>query len=204
MCIKNPHTFLCVIANLRTMKKLIEGQILRIDDHKRGNKEVKSFDQKDIDVHLEKITKRKVFGKKVNVKIRAPLNSDKPISISIDNKKNEEIPRKLKKEIQKAFNDKKKRESLISEIENNLNNYESILDDKDKVHNSLKRLSKHFDLKWTKKEISTYANKKLIAYTEIYIDNNKILYYLSIDKTKVIIGELDNYTRHIVNLKSNT
>lgn len=182
------------------MKTLINNQVLRIDDHHRGAKEAKTFDKSSSDVHLEKITKAKVDGKRIQVKIKAPLNSERPIQITGDNQNLNKIPRKLKKEIQKAFSNKEKRDKFIKDVAENLNNYESILEDEEKVRKSLERLGNHFDLNWTGKEISSFVNGKLVKRTELYNDKDEKIYFATIDSKYMTIGELDGYSKHSISL----
>ena len=63
------------------LKSLIENQTIIIDDHKRGNREIKNWDDIQNDVHIDKKTNFRINGKKQNFRIRIPINSDRPIKI---------------------------------------------------------------------------------------------------------------------------
>ena len=85
------------------LKRLIEDQTIIIDDHIRGNRELKNWDDPSVDVHIDKSTNSKINGEWQRVRIRVPINSNRPIKVENKKGKLEEIPRRLKKEIKDAF-----------------------------------------------------------------------------------------------------
>ena len=93
------------------LKSLIENQTIIIDDHKRGNREIKNWDDIQNDVHIDKKTNFRINGKKQNFRIRIPINSDRPIKIE-NTRKNTlaDLPGRFQKEIREAFEDKVVRE----------------------------------------------------------------------------------------------
>jgi len=182
------------------MKKLINNQSVRIDDHFRGAKEIKELDKPSKDVHIDKETMFKIDGKKRKVRIKIPLNSNREIQISTGRNKLSNVPAKLRKEIQKALSDKEKRTSFVNDILNNINNYESMLSQKEKASLTLDKLAKHFELKWTKQEISTYANDVLKLHTRIYTDSNNLKYRISLNSKRILIKEVTNKSNHAINI----
>ena len=145
------------------LKELINEQTVIIDDHKRGIREVKNWDDQSSDIHIDKTTNFPLDGKIQKLKIRIPINSDWPIKIENEKgKKVNEIPGKLRKEINRALEDKKIRNSFISEVVNVLDNFNTALSNEDRAKTVLTRISKHFGLEWPTETIPKYANDILI------------------------------------------
>jgi hypothetical protein len=67
-----------------SLRPLLEKQTIRIDDHKRGTREIKNWDDPGADVHIDKRTKYKVNGKVQSVTIRIPINNNRQISVEIN------------------------------------------------------------------------------------------------------------------------
>ncbi len=183
-----------------SLQRLINNQRLTIDDHKWGNREIKDWDDSISDVHIDKSTKWKVNGKRQNVRIRIPLNSERDIKISKKGRSSESIPSQLEKEIRGAFEDRHVRRSFIHDLEKVLANYNSVLSDREKVSAALRRLSKHFGLEWTGERVETYVNGKLVVYTEIYSSDGDKLYLMTFDKFRIAIGDIDLWSRHEIRL----
>ncbi|WZL88748.1 hypothetical protein VS868_14215 [Salinimicrobium sp. 3283s] len=163
-----------------SLKNLITDQIIIIDDHKRGSREIKNFDNPENDVHIDKETNFPVDGKRQKVKIRIPINSDRPIKIE-NKKKPIDIPGKLRKEIKKAFENKQSRTEFIRDVMETLSNYESKLHSEEKVQVILKRLSKHFNLKWDDETIKKYKEEVLSTYTQFYTDDKGRKFFIKLD-----------------------
>jgi len=187
------------------LKSLLKKQTLSIDDHLWGAGEVKDWDGKEKDIHLEKETTYPIEGKIQCVIIKVPLNSERPIKIeNKDTKKDIDIPRKLKEEIQAAFDDTKIRKNFINDLEKELKNYSSILSNEEKAHKALKNISKHFGLNWTERKSSMYdhENGKRIRYTELYNDIDEKIYYITINKERIQLGELDKEKENLFHIKN--
>ena len=184
------------------LKGLIEKQTIIIDDHKRGSREVKNWDDSSADVHIDKTTNYPVNGERQNIRIKVPINSERPLKIENAKKKQlDDIPRQLRKEIQNAFEDKQKRENFIKDIVEHIKNFNTILESKTRVKQVMSNISKHFDLEWTEKEIVTYINDVLELYTQNYTDNKGRKFAITVDKEKIIIGENDGEKQHQENSK---
>ncbi|WP_379969802.1 hypothetical protein [Epilithonimonas sp. UC225_85] len=177
-----------------SLKELIKNQTIIIDDHKRGTGEIKNFDNHQNDVHIDKETNYPFNGKKQRIKIRVPINSDNPIKVE-NTKGKIEIPGKLKKEIQNAFENKNTRTAFIKDVIEILRNYESSLSTEEIAENILNRLSKHFDLKWNKEKIERYTDEILIAYTQFYTDNKGQNYFIKLESKKITIGQNSGYAK---------
>ncbi len=181
-----------------SIKGLIDNQTIIIDDHKRGSGEIKNWDNTTTDIHIDKLTNFPVDGKRQKVRVKIPINSDKDINIEnrIGGTLNE-IPRKLQKEIKKAFEDKIIRQRFISEILDILKNFNSILNNEEKAHQVLKRLSKHFNLEWTDEKITTYYNGVLEQYSERYTDQNNNIFFIKVNNERIVIGQDNNSYKRI-------
>lgn len=177
-----------------SLKPLIENQSIIIDDHKRGTMEIKDWDNPANDIHIDKNTKYRINGERQHVQIRLPINSNKDISVEIKNKRNNEVPRKLKKEIKKAFENKKTREQFVKDLIPILENFSSNLDSVEKARDTLKKIAKHFDLDWNTQEIVNLVGEALLEYTQIYQDD-EYQYYFTINDRRIRISNVDNWFR---------
>ena len=185
-----------------SLKPLIQNQTLKIDDHNWGAREYKKWDLSNKDVHIDKSTKRPVNGKKQNVRIRIPINSDRPLKI--ENQRGnimDDVPRSLKKEITSAFEDKTIREEFINDLVDVLKNYDSILDNLGKVSEALKKISKHFDLDWTDQNIQGHIEGYLDKYTQVYRDDKGEQFFITVDRRRITLGNVDNRTRAKLGIK---
>ncbi|WP_316635980.1 hypothetical protein [uncultured Flavobacterium sp.] len=177
-----------------SLKGLIENQTIIIDDHKRGSREIKNWDDESNDVHIDKTTNFPLDGKRQKVRIRIPINSNRPIKI--ENQKKDtltQIPKQLEREIKKAFENTGKRRDFILEIINILKDFETSLNNEDRAKQILENLSNHFGLKWTGEKIATYAKEVLMAYTEVFEDKKGVNFFMKIDKEKIEIGQNSGY-----------
>ncbi|WP_313381447.1 hypothetical protein [Proteiniphilum saccharofermentans] len=177
---------------------LIKKQTIIIDDHKRGSQEVKNWDDPSSDIHIDKTTNFPLDGKIQKVRIRIPINSDRPIKIENEKRQEvNEIPRKLHREINRALENKQIRNSFISEVMDVLDNFETALSNEDKAKSVLTRISKHFGLDWPTETIANYAKDVLLAYTLVYQKNPKEEYFAKIDKHKIEIGQYSGYAKQL-------
>lgn len=185
-----------------SLNGIIRNQTIIIDDHKRGAGEVKDWDNPSTDVHIDKKTNYPINGKKQEVRIRIPINSDRPIII--ENTKRDklvDVPGQLRREIRNAFEDKTLRENFMSEIIEIIKNFKTILDSEQRVQQILKNLSRHFGLNWTEEKIATYSNEILQVYTQNYTDKEGRAFYITVDREKIKIGENNGYARHQKSIK---
>lgn len=185
-----------------SLKSLIDKQTIIIDDHKRGNREIKDWDNPNADIHIDKKTNYSIGGKEREVRIRLPINSSRPVKIEAKGNKKRiaDIPRSLKREIQEAFGDKQIREDFMGDVVDTLKNYETILNSEQRVEQVLKNLSRHFDLEWTDKKIATYKNDILELYTRNYTDEKGHQFFITVDREKIKIGENNGFARHQKNI----
>ncbi len=180
------------------LDSLIKNQTIIIDDHKRGSKEVKNWDDPKNDIHIDKTTNFPLEGKIQKVRIRIPISSDRPIKI--EDKRGQEIkkiPGKLLKEIKQALEDEQILYRFISEVMDVLDNFETALSNEDKAKSVLTRISKHFGLDWPTETITNYAKDVLLAYTLVYQKNSKEEYFAKIDKHKIEIGQYSGYAKQL-------
>jgi hypothetical protein len=173
-----------------SLKILIESQTITIDDHKRGSREIKDWDDRAIDIHIDKKTNFKVDGVYQNIRIRVPINSNRPLKIENGSKKVlEKIPSKLEREIKRAFENKKIRDDFVADVRNVVKNFTTILENEERVKLILANISKHFDLEWTQDKIATYSNDSLVLYSQKYKDVQEREYFITVDEKKITIGE---------------
>lgn len=184
------------------LKGIINKQTIIIDDHKRGSGEIKNWDDPTADVHIDKTTNYPVDGEKQNIRIKVPINSNRPIEIKNGKRKKlNDIPRILKREIRDAFENKEKRESFVKDIINHIKEFDTILENEDRAKQVLENISKHFDLEWNDEKIATYSNDILELYTQNYTDDKGSQYFITVDKEKIKIGENNGYAKHQKHIK---
>jgi hypothetical protein len=184
-----------------SLRPLINNQSLIIDDHKWGAKEEKDWDKSSSDVHIDKKTKYPIDGKKQDVRIRIPINSERDISVEVKKDRIREVPSRLRKEIIKAFENKKTRDAFIKELIPILENFSSNLDSLEKAESVLRRISKHFDLDWTSQKIENHIRGSLFELTQVYEDENRKQYYITLDRNKIKISDVDRWTRQRKNIR---
>ncbi|MHA3053654.1 hypothetical protein [Acinetobacter sp. ANC 4640] len=180
-----------------SLTKLIKNQTIMIDDHQRGNREIKNFDNHSSDIHLDKKTNFKIDGKFQDIRIKISINSDRKPVINLENnksKKLDQIPKQLKKEIDDAFQNTELALNFFNDIENNIKNYPSILEDKNKCIFVFDRLAKFFELRKTGEEI--YNRQKSYEATFRTKDHRDIK--AKIGQTKIVIGETNGINQEFL------
>ena len=182
------------------LKNLIKNQTIRIDDHKRGCREIKEWDTSS-DIHLDKTTNFPLNGKIQKVRIKIPINSDQPIKIVAkkEQKNIEVIPNNLLKEIKEALEDKEIRDRFILDVMDVLNNFDTALSNEERAKSVLTRISKHFDLNWPTDTIKIYAKEALLEYTLVYQKNSNEEYFAKLDKDKIEIGQYSGRVKRTYN-----
>ena len=184
-----------------SLKALLNKQSIMIDDHKWGAGEIKNWDNMDIDVHIDKKTQYKIEGKIQEVRIRIPINSKRKLHIESKSKILDAVPRKLEKEINKAFNNKSIRQSFIRDLVSILENYSSNFNTLKQVEDAIKRIIEHFDLKWTDDKIVTEIADVIDEVEVICEDENNERYYISMNDKRILIGDIDDKLRNKLLMK---
>ena len=106
-----------------SIKKLINNQTIRIDDHRSGCGSIHDWNDMTSDVHLHKKSNSNANGK---YDIKIPLNSDMPVTISYkerNGRENQDLPRGIRREITKAFSDTTERESFLNDVYKEFENF---------------------------------------------------------------------------------
>lgn len=187
-----------------SIKGLIKNQTIIIDDHKRGSQEIKNWDDKTNDIHIDKTTNFKIEGIRQKLRIRIPINSERPIKIENARKESlDKIPRQLDKEIKKALENEQKRVEFVSAVIEILKNFETSLSSEDKAKQILNNLSAHFELQWTGEKIASYTKNILLAYTQVYNDIDDGEYFMKIDIEKIEIGQNSGYAKQFKKINRN-
>ena len=184
-----------------SLTPLIKNQTLRIDNHQWGTQLPNDWKDLNQDIHIDKEIKNyKYNGKKVNVRIKIPLNSQKPITCDINGTKFKEIPKDIFNEIQRALSDPAIRQPFTDDLVDILKGYDKVMASKENAEQALERIAGHFKLSWTKKEITTFINDKLAAITRIYNDGTNKLYFITFKQLQIIIGDIDMWSKHEIRL----
>lgn len=92
---------------------LIKGQEIRIDNHLRGVEN--NFNNPNQDVHLHKTT---VVGKRIQIDIRIPLNSNKEATFMLneESSKYKKEQDKIIEEVNKVLSDKKELDDFVIKL----------------------------------------------------------------------------------------
>jgi len=175
-----------------SLKPLIKNQRIRIDDHKRGNREIKDWDDPSIDIHIDKSTKIKIEGRFQYIDIKVPINTDREIEIK-SNWGKIDIPKSLEKEIHNAFSIQKTRDDFITDLVKVLKNFSSFYSDQERALMALKMISKHFDLNWSDAIQKNYYEDALRGrYIKEILDEDGRIYRLLLDGRKILIEDTMN------------
>ena len=135
------------------IKKLINNQVIRIDNHLRNVPN--DFNDKKQEVHIHKEFREYPNQKNNDVYIKIPLNSKKKISIS------PKVSDRILKEIRDVLDDSETREKFINEVCKVLKEewkWKSSIENKNDV---------------AKKIANAFGLKKMLSYTEI-IHNSEL------------------------------
>ncbi|MCR5361876.1 MAG: hypothetical protein K6E73_07685 [Bacteroidales bacterium] len=158
------------------LRKLIENQTIRVDNHHRGDGCPLNWDSKKGDIHIHKIVHRS--GTDYTFKI--PLNVQHPLT-SADF---ERMPHHIRKEIEEAFQDAALRQDFVKTLYDILKDYESIVSDKEKAFNALMRVCDYFDLKnGTRRDIEVDL-KYIIDFSE-----HDASYFAEMTKDAISVGQ---------------
>lgn len=171
-----------------SLKPLIKGQTIQVDNHHRGTGVPISWDDTTYDLHIHK---RKNNNKRIEADIRIPINSDRPLDINIKKQKNSTTENQLRREIQKALADRSQRQPFIDSLISILSDYPSKFSSRDRAESAVRRLANHFNLSnEIAKEIITYTHEKIESYTAIFEDSESLNFSITLDRKFIKIGEV--------------
>jgi hypothetical protein len=161
------------------MKKLLDNQEIRIDNHHPAT----PLDWQKDDIHLHK----RSLGKRKNddryYDIRVSLNRQWTCSQN-------NIPDKLREEIKECFENSQKREQFVKDITSSLNDlYDRKLTKFQRINQAMGNIRKAFDLSYPRAEIKGWIRKSLKMYISIHEDKNRY-YYCSYINGSFYLGEL--------------
>lgn len=179
-----------------SLKSLLNNQAIDIEDHRRGSGEIKNWNDPSADIHIHKTTKFKIEGEFQEIIIKISINKFTPLVSLNMKKKDVAIPNKLMKEIKNAFKDEKKVGKFVSDLVKILKDYEPIFQSREKVIQSLKILSMHFDLKWNNQIIIKMVDEAVKSYTGTYNDNSGKQYFITFEEHNLRIGDIDVKNRN--------
>lgn len=173
------------------MKRLVEGQKIRIDNHRRGTTGIDYYDDPANDIHLDKTLYDEKSKK--TYQIRVPLNSKRSVSVVSKNGK-EVIPKRLLEEVAEAFENPKKRSKFVAEISDILKNYpvqNKGITDIEKVFVAMKRVAISFDLGWDDNKIVKFIYETKTEGTEYIslIIEPLNTFYLSFMEKGIVISD---------------
>jgi len=177
------------------LKSLIENQEVRIDAHQWGGRERVHWDQTSNDIHIDKSTLYQVHGKKVTVRIRIPINTDRPISVEIvDNiRKKDKVlstaETRLLREILQALSDPITRKAFIEEVLNYIQSYPTSLSSLDRARAITARMGRHFGLSENiAQELTRDAERAIRSFTSYFQEGSRI-YFVRLTQSSLIIGQ---------------
>ena len=159
-----------------SLKPLIKGQTIRIDDHMQDGKVEHIWD--DVrDIHLDKWTN----NGRHDVRIKISLNGKDKITT-------------LRKEIKKAFKDKKTRENFFKDVIYIVKQFGANIGDmeteeqRELAKNIIGRIAKYFG------GSEVYADEYIQhQYIQLRKDKYKQLFFYQLSSQELRIGEIDKY-----------
>lgn len=176
------------------MREIIPNQSIRIDNHRRGGGGIDYYDDPANDIHLDKTV---YDGRKKNgiYHIRVPLNSDRPVTINRD--ANLDLPRHIEREIQRAFDDQRKRERFVEELMGILEQYpileanDNENDDFDRIYYAMRRIADCFDLGWNDELVEKYVRQTQTHGTRFIalLPQSDFMCYIAIESKHIIIAD---------------
>lgn len=176
------------------MKRLIKGQTIMIDDHRRGQ-ELANFDDPTADILLDKKANDGQY------RIRVPLNSNRPVTVEVKGRRGDfdSVPQGISREVQNAFADVAKRDEfvrwIISELKNfpykDQNRENDRNRDINKTFGALRRISQHFGLEWSNRNVRCFIKpyRTFGLRCMATITDGPNLYYLSVDRLHFVISD---------------
>ena len=174
--------------------KLIKNQKITIDDHKRGCGEVNDWNNKAADIHIHKETNDGADS----IVVKIPLNDDNrkvQIYNRRRNKKLQEVPGWLRKEVESALNNVNTRKAFIENVVENLRNYNwpnyhrSQSDYVQGIRALVTRIANAFDLELTEEMTELWSNVGLIKYTHILVSKSNRKFRLELTRQRMKLGE---------------
>ncbi len=178
-----------------SLKRLIKNQTIKIDDHKAGAREIKQWDKSDIDVHIHKSTNFRVNGKKQNIDIKIPINSERPLSV-MSMGKDIDIPKDLKKEILEAFRNPTIRNNFVDDVIKNISEYKTELSSIDRAESVLRRISRHFGLDDSYRVVKKYDGDNLVSLTLVYDKlGHDNVFCANINCESITVGQNNGYAK---------
>lgn len=183
---------------MNSLKPLIENQEIRVDGHQLGTGELNNWDLSSYDIHMHKTTRTRINGKPVEVDIRIPVNSERPITYKVGQIKSPAAERKLGREIAAVLENRDAFRAMSDDLLEVLINYNSITRSEDKARSAIKRIAKHFGLlnKQKEKEIVEYIDGKYNKTTVVYKSAGH-RYAAEINQKWLSIAEQENPTSNI-------
>lgn len=179
-----------------SLQSLIKGQTIKIDDHRRGCREQKLWEDKSADIHLHKETNDTKDSKAVSIKI--PLNNlERPVYIENTrrHKKQETVPAPLRKEIENALNNKKLREKFLKDVVKRLDDYQWPYGNAshEVFQKEIKKLAEHiakgFGLTLTEETMELWSNVKLERFTQILTNDKGVKFKLVLKENYFRLGQ---------------
>mgnify|MGYP002706976318 CR=1 FL=1 len=172
-----------------SLKPLIKGQTIRIDDHMQDGKVEHIWD--DVrDIHLDKWTN----NGRHDVRIKISLNGKDKITIKNNKRPVDDIPATLRKEIKKAFKDKKTRENFFKDVIYIVKQFGANIGDmeteeqRELAKNIIGRIAKYFG------GSEVYADEYIQhQYIQLRKDKYKQLFFYQLSSQELRIGEIDKY-----------
>ena len=151
------------------LKPLIKRQTIKIDDHRRGGNVIHDWNDKTSEVHIHK--ECNYNGKEYEIII--PLNQNNPARC-MSKGINEDIPRKIIKEVNEVFSDADCRERFLEDVYKELYNYSWKRNTEDEKAIAIK-VAEAFDLKLL------FSVEHPSKFTQLFEDSEHIKYHMLLD-----------------------
>ena len=181
------------------MRRLIENQIIRIDNHRAGG--IIDWNDRTSCIHIHK----ECFRNNKKYIIKVPLNRDEEASFTNMHNPNKPIPHKIIEEIQETLNNPQIRDRFIKDVCGVLKSTNWNMSEENML-NIGKKISSAFGLSYFRSYKTIDDANNIISFTQVMVDGNMTKYQLTIDllNQRLSIGQLKNnsrlYRHFVINL----
>lgn len=172
------------------MKRLIENQIIRIDNHRAGG--IIDWNDRTTCIHIHE----ECFSNKKRYIIKVPLNREEEASFTNMHNPHKPIPPKIIKEIQETLNNPQIRDRFIEDVCDVLISANWDMSEEN-VQNISEKISRAFGLSYFRSYKTIDDANNIVSFTQVMVDKNMTKYQLTIDllNQRLSIGQLKNNSR---------
>ncbi len=181
------------------LKKLINGQRIIIDRHRRGTNEPNIWDK---DVHIDKRFngENKRFA---NATIKVPLVNGRQPTFKVNKVSDELLKKRIITEINSVLRDEKQLTDFVKDVIKEIGNFQSTSSEETKIVEAFGNIARHIELKpEIVKRINVEVDNHIKSITTIHKDNQNKFYFMTLSSSYLKIGEIDRNSKLDIRFKN--